>query len=36
MNALNVTDRVNLSGYVGNLNSPLFGQAVSATHSRRL
>jgi len=36
VNALNVTNRVNLAGYVGNLNSPLFGQAVSARPSRRL
>jgi hypothetical protein len=36
VNALNVTNRVNLAGYVGNLNSPLFGQAVFARPSRRL
>src|SRR5262245_44764169 len=36
VNALNVTNRVNFAGYVGNLNSPLFGQAVSARPSRRL
>ena len=36
VNALNVTNRVNLAGYVGNLNSPLFGQAVSARPPRRL
>jgi hypothetical protein len=36
LNALNVTNRVNFAGYVGNLNSPLFGQAVAARPSRRL
>jgi outer membrane receptor protein involved in Fe transport len=36
MNALNVTNRVNFAGYVGNLNSPFFGQAVAARPSRRL
>jgi len=36
MNALNVTNRVNFAGYVGNLNSPFFGQAVAARAPRRL
>ncbi|HZF38849.1 MAG TPA: hypothetical protein VE715_08495 [Blastocatellia bacterium] len=36
LNALNVTNRVNFSGYAGNLNSPFFGQAVAARPSRRL
>lgn len=32
----NVLNRVNYSGYVGNLSSPFFGQAVSAQPPRRL
>jgi hypothetical protein len=36
VNALNVTNRVNFAGYVGNLSSPFFGQAVAARSSRRL
>lgn len=36
VNALNVTNRVNFAGYVGNLSSPLFGRAVAARPSRRL
>ena len=36
VNALNVTNRVNFSGYIGNLSSPFFGQAVAARPSRRL
>jgi hypothetical protein len=36
LNALNVTNRVNFAGYVGNQNSPFFGQAVAARPSRRL
>ncbi|MEP7274112.1 MAG: hypothetical protein ABI882_21620, partial [Acidobacteriota bacterium] len=36
VNALNVTNRVNFSGYVGNLSSPFFGQAVAARPSRRV
>jgi hypothetical protein len=36
MNALNVTNRVNFAGYVGNLSSPFFGQAVAARPARRL
>ena len=36
VNALNVTNRVNFAGYVGNLSSPFFGQAVAARPARRL
>jgi hypothetical protein len=36
VNALNVTNRVNFAGYVGNLSSPFFAQAVSARPSRRV
>jgi outer membrane receptor protein involved in Fe transport len=36
VNALNVTNRVNYAGYVGNLSSPFFGQAVAARPSRRM
>jgi hypothetical protein len=36
LNALNVTNRVNFAGYVGNLSSPFFGQAVAARPARRL
>ncbi len=36
LNALNVTNHTNFSGYVGNLSSPFFGQAVAARPSRRL
>jgi len=36
VNALNVTNRVNFAGYVGNLSSPFFGRAVAARPSRRL
>jgi len=36
VNALNVTNRVNFAGYVGNLSSPLFGRAAAARPSRRL
>lgn len=36
VNALNVTNHVNFAGYVGNLSSKLFGQAVAARPSRRL
>jgi hypothetical protein len=36
LNALNVTNHVNFAGYVGNQNSPFFGQAVAARPSRRL
>lgn len=36
VNALNVTNHVNFAGYVGNLSSPFFGQAVAARPSRRL
>jgi hypothetical protein len=36
LNAINVTNRVNFAGYVGNLSSPFFGQAVAARPARRL
>jgi outer membrane receptor protein involved in Fe transport len=36
VNALNVTNRVNFGGYVGNLSSKFFGQAVAARPARRL
>lgn len=36
VNALNVTNRVNYAGYVGNLSSPFFGQPVAARPSRRM
>ncbi len=36
VNALNVTNRTNFAGYVGNLSSPFYGQAVAARPSRRL
>ncbi len=36
VNALNVTNSVNFTSYVGNLSSPFFGQAVSARPSRRM
>ena len=32
----NITNRVNYSGFVGNLNSPFFGQAISAQPARRV
>jgi outer membrane receptor protein involved in Fe transport len=35
VNALNVRNRVNFSGYIGNLSSPFFGQPVAARPSRR-
>jgi len=31
-----VLNRVNYSGYVGNLSSPFFGRAVSARPARRV
>ncbi len=34
--AFNVTNRVNYSGYIGNLASPLYGQPISAQPPRRL
>lgn len=34
--AFNVLNRVNYSGYVGNMSSPFFGRAVSAGPARRL
>jgi hypothetical protein len=36
LDAFNVLNRVNYSGYVGNLSSPFFGRAVSAQAPRRL
>jgi hypothetical protein len=36
LDAFNVLNRVNYTGFVGNLSSPFFGQAVSALPSRRL
>jgi len=36
LDAFNVVNRVNYSGYVGDLSSPFFGRAVSATPARRL
>jgi hypothetical protein len=36
VNVINVTNRVNFAGYVGNLSSPFFGQAVAARPARRM
>jgi hypothetical protein len=36
VDAFNLTNRVNYSGYIGNLSSPLFGRAVSSAPARRL
>jgi hypothetical protein len=36
VDAFNVLNRVNYTSYIGNSNSPLFGQAVSALPPRRL
>jgi outer membrane receptor protein involved in Fe transport len=36
MDAFNVLNQVNYAGFVGNLSSPFFGQAVSARPARRL
>jgi hypothetical protein len=36
VDAFNVLNRVNYSGYVGNLSSPFYGRAVSAQPPRRL
>jgi hypothetical protein len=36
LDAFNVTNRVNYTGYVGDLGSPFFGQAVAAKPPRRL
>jgi len=36
LDAFNVFNRVNYAGFVGNLSSPFFGQAVAARPSRRL
>jgi len=36
LNAINVTNRVNFAGYVGNLSSPFFGQAVATRPAHRL
>jgi hypothetical protein len=36
IDAFNVFNRVNYSGYIGNLSSPFFGRAVAARPARRL
>jgi hypothetical protein len=36
VDAFNVLNRVNYSGYVGNLSPPFFGRAVAAQPPRRL
>jgi hypothetical protein len=36
IDAFNVTNRVNYSGYIGNLSSPFFGRAISSRPARRL
>lgn len=36
VDAFNVLNRLNYAGYVGNLSSPFFGQAVAARPARRL
>jgi outer membrane receptor protein involved in Fe transport len=36
LDAFNVLNRVNYSGYVGNLSSPFFGRAIAAQPPRRL
>jgi hypothetical protein len=36
LDAFNVTNRVNYAGFVGNLSSPFFRQAVAARPPRRL
>ena len=36
LDAYNVTNHVNYAGFVGNLSSPFFGQAIAAKPSRRL
>ena len=36
IDAFNVINRVNYSGYVGNLSSPFFGRAISSRPARRL
>ena len=36
LDAFNVTNQVNYAGFVGNLSSPFFGEAVAAKPSRRL
>src|SRR5437870_2676628 len=36
IDAFNLTNRVNYSGYIGNLSSPFFGRAISSRPARRL
>ncbi len=36
IDAFNVINRVNYSGYIGNLSSPFFGRAISSRPARRL
>jgi len=36
VDAFNVVNRVNYTGFVGNLSSPFFGKAVAAQPPRRL
>ncbi len=36
IDAFNVTNRVNYSGYIGNLSSPFFGRAIASRPARRL
>ena len=36
IDAFNVTNRVNYSGYIGNLSSPFFKQAIASRPARRL
>src|SRR6266702_6659894 len=36
IDAFNVTNRVNYSGYIGNLTSPFFGRAIASRPARRL
>jgi Carboxypeptidase regulatory-like domain len=36
LDAFNVTNRVNYSGYIGNLSSPFFGRAIASRPARRL
>ena len=36
IDAFNVANRVNYSGYIGNLSSPFFGRAIASRPARRL
>jgi hypothetical protein len=36
LDAFNVINRVNYSGYIGNLSSPFFGHAIASQPARRL